>query len=371
MGAGRILPGRPDKKGGSGQPPPLPALITSPHLLLPSLQPVPCFTRPTFHLTVCPRNIGNTYVSGSLPASLGALPNLTEMAGSSCEIQQNDSSFFCKSLCFDFCASCIPLNGQRRHPPPPPPLSPPLPPSLALMRPPSPSLSSLLAVSSPLSLPPAPPPSTGLPTSAIVGISVGVFCLILAAAAAAVVVCGSSRVFTRSRCPQLSMSLVAQATGGWSEDSWVDKQGRSSSICHTSSPSISTSSSRGQRYRAVNPVDSRQVWFVVRRGNDELSTDFQKEVATLWTIRHTNLQRLLGYCWEKPDTALDCELPPDAVGAAAASHAVEQAEEQVLVFEWVPGGNLHSRLVAGTPSPRPFSHPTLSMPLPLCLLIAL
>ncbi|CAI5997635.1 unnamed protein product [Closterium sp. NIES-65] len=257
--------------------------------------------------------LSNTAISASIPSTISALSSLTflsapslppiaaktVLAGSSCEIQQNDSSFFCKSLCFDFCASCIPLNGQRRHPPPPPPLSPPLPPSLALMRPPSPSLSSLLAVSSPLSLPPAPPPSTDLPTSAIVGISVGVFCLILAAAAAAVVVCGSSRVFTRSRCPQLSMSLVAQATGG--------------------------------------------------RGNDELSTDFQKEVATLWTIRHTNLQRLLGYCWEKPDTALDCELPPDAVGAAAASHAVEQAEEeQVLVFEWVPGGNLHSRLVAAS-----------------------
>ncbi|CAI5513455.1 unnamed protein product [Closterium sp. Naga37s-1] len=102
------------------------------------------------------------------------------------------------------------------------------------------------------------------------------------------------------------------------------------------------------------------------RGNDELSTDFQKEVATLWSIRHTNLQRLLGYCWEQHDTALDPDSPAVAAAAGAAGarvgadsakilsadadaaggYEVEQAEEQVLVFEWVPGGNLQSRIVA-------------------------
>ncbi|CAI7860467.1 unnamed protein product, partial [Closterium sp. NIES-53] len=65
-------------------------------------------------------NIANTNMSGTLPASLGALPKLNQVitpkgvtcgrAGSSCEVQQNTSSFFCRILCFDFCASCIPLN---------------------------------------------------------------------------------------------------------------------------------------------------------------------------------------------------------------------------------------------------------------------
>ncbi|CAI5513452.1 unnamed protein product [Closterium sp. Naga37s-1] len=253
-------------------------------------------------------------------------------AGSSCEIQQNASSFFCRVLCFDFCASCIPLNGekvilcQRRHPPPRPPLSPPLPPSLALMSPPPPPLSSLLAVSSPLAPPPAPPPST------------------------------ASRVFGRARCPKFPVSLVAQATGGWSEVNWLEKQGWSSISNSTTSSIIGSSSSGGQRYKVVSPLDARQVWFVVRRGNDELSTDFQKEVATLWSIRHTNLQRLLGYCWEKPGSA-DSTKSTGAEKAiaysapAASVHALEQAEEQVLVFEWVPGGNLHSRLVAEGCSP--------------------
>ncbi|CAI5940544.1 unnamed protein product [Closterium sp. NIES-64] len=242
-------------------------------------------------------------------------------SGSSCEIQQNASSLFCRVLCFDFCASCIPINGQRRHPPPPPPLSPPLPPSLALIGPPPPPLSSLLAVSSPLAPPPAPPPYT------------------------------ASRVFGRARCPKFPVSLVAHATGGWSEVNWLEKQGWSSISNSTTSSIIGSSSSGGQRYKVVSPLDARQVWFVVRRGNDELSTDFQKEVATLWSIRHTNLQRLLGYCWEKPGSA-DSTKSTGAEKAiaysapAASVHALEQAEEQVLVFEWVPGGNLHSRLVA-------------------------
>ncbi|CAI6008399.1 unnamed protein product [Closterium sp. NIES-65] len=247
-------------------------------------------------------------------------------SGSSCEIQQNASSLFCRVLCFDFCASCIPINGQRRHPPPPPPLSPPLPPSLALIGPPPPPLSSLLAVSSPLAPPPAPPPYT------------------------------ASRVFGRARCPKFPVSLVAHATGGWSEVNWLEKQGWSSISNSTTSSIIGSSSSGGQRYKVVSPLDARQVWFVVRRGNDELSTDFQKEVATLWSIRHTNLQRLLGYCWEKPGSA-DSTKSTGAEKAiaysapAASVHALEQAEEQVLVFEWVPGGNLHSRLVAEGCSP--------------------
>ncbi|CAI7840148.1 unnamed protein product, partial [Closterium sp. NIES-53] len=74
-------------------------------------------------------------------------------------------------------------------------------------------------------------------------------------------------------------------------------------------------------------------------------------VATLWSIHHTNLQRLLGYCWEKPGSAdsvksAGAERAIAYSASAASVHAVEQAEEQVLVFEWVPGGNLHSRLVA-------------------------
>ncbi|CAI5462895.1 unnamed protein product, partial [Closterium sp. Yama58-4] len=183
-----------------------------------------------------------------------------------------------------------------------------------------------------------------------------------------------SRVFGHARCPKFPVSRVAQATGCWSEINRVEKQGWTSiSSNATTSSIIASSSSGGQRYKAVSPLDSRQVWFVVRRGNDELSKDFQKEVATLWSIRHTNLQRLLGYCWEIRGTALDCDAPAAGAGAGAgagnsidsgahsatspnddsasskfaAVHAVEQAEEQVLVFEWVSGGNLHSRLVAG------------------------
>ncbi|CAI5462897.1 unnamed protein product [Closterium sp. Yama58-4] len=246
-------------------------------------------------------------------------------AGSSCEIQQNASSFFCRALCFDFCASCIPINA---------------------------------------------------------------LCLLVAAAAVAYVRWGSqgsklqplsataSRVFSsRSRGPRFPVSLVAQATGGWSEVNRVEEQGWSSS-----------SSSGGQRYKAVNPLNERQVWFVVRRGNDELSANFQKEVAKLWSIRHTNVQRLLGHCWEKHDT--DSPAAPavaarvsgggakDPVNASAdgakstsaetssvADHAVEQAEEQVLVFEWVPGGNLHSRLVAApTPAPAPAAGKVIQPP---------
>ncbi|CAI5487492.1 unnamed protein product [Closterium sp. Naga37s-1] len=111
-----------------------------------------------------------------------------------------------------------------------------------------------------------------------------------------------------------------------------------------------------------------------------VSASSPAQVATLWSIRHTNLQRLLGYCWEKRGTAADLASSATAAAApaataataaavaaaaagagagadgaknfradasaAAAGHAMEQAEEQVLVFEWVPGGNLHSRLVA-------------------------
>ncbi|CAI5487489.1 unnamed protein product, partial [Closterium sp. Naga37s-1] len=176
--------------------------------------------------------IANTSMSGTIPSIISALSSLTYFdfsqtrlsgtiprltcgrAGSSCEIQQNTSSFFCRILCFDF----------------------------------------------------------------------------------------SSRVFGRARCPKFPMSVVAQATGGWSEDS-----------------SSGSSSSGGQRYKAVSPLDARQEWFVVRRGNEELSTDFQKEVATLWTIRHTNLQRLLGYCWEQRGSALDPHSPAAIEGGVPLS----------------------------------------------------
>ncbi|CAI5940533.1 unnamed protein product, partial [Closterium sp. NIES-64] len=259
--------------------------------------------------------IANTNVSGPLPASLGALPKLSKVfipggvtcgrAGSSCEIQQNASSFFCQALCFKFCTSCIPLNGEEVN-----------------------GSSSL--------------------------------CLLLAAAAAAVVAAvyvkrgaqgtelqplaaSASRVFGRARCPKFPVSLVAQATGGW------------------------TAGGGGARFGASYnlPLYPPHLSFL-------LGAPFPAQVATLWSIRHTNLQPLLGYCWEKRGSdspAADAAAVGSAERAgadAATSHPVEQAEEeQVLVFEWVPGGNLHSRLVAGASTPGPPSPQlTLSMPIP-------
>ncbi|CAI5487495.1 unnamed protein product [Closterium sp. Naga37s-1] len=93
---------------------------------------------------------------------------------------------------------------------------------------------------------------------------------------------------------------------------------------------------------------------------------FPSQVATLWSIHHTNLQRLLGYCWEKPGIADSTKITGAeraiaySAAAAASVHAVEQAEEQVLVFEWVPGGNLHSRLVAAISCVSPLTPWSLS-----------
>ncbi|CAI5486028.1 unnamed protein product [Closterium sp. Naga37s-1] len=50
------------------------------------------------------------------------------------------------------------------------------------------------------------------------------------------------------------------------------------------------------------------------------------EVAMLWAMRHTNLQRLLGYCWEKRGTAFGHHSPAAAAAAAAATAAADNAK---------------------------------------------
>ncbi|CAI5483921.1 unnamed protein product [Closterium sp. Yama58-4] len=124
----------------------------------------------------------------------------------------------------------------------------------------------------------------------------------------------ASRVFSRARCPQLPMALVAQATGGWSDGSRVE---------------TSSSSGGGQRYKAVSPVDARQVWFVVRRSNDELSTDFQKESldvtgGVLRGLKHIQSYGVVHGCIHPRNILLDTALQPVLAGCMAAQRLVSR-----------------------------------------------
>ncbi|GJP29931.1 hypothetical protein CLOM_g20506 [Closterium sp. NIES-68] len=249
-------------------------------------------------------------LSGLLPATLGSITALTKLdfngtglacppPGTSCVVPQTRPSAFC-SACTSFCTSCTP-------PPPPSPSPPP-------------------------STPNASPPSSdsGLSTGAIVGIAVGAGLLLLALTAAAaywfwrvrnqpVPHKQNSRAARLMRkyskvppmCQQYSLDDMEQATGNWAEGNLLGSGGF------------------GDVYKGVSPDDGRTLWAVKRA--KLLTNDFDREVSQMATKHHPNLVRLLGFCIDvHPQTA----------------HV-----EQILIYEFVPNGDLEQRMAPDTPTP--------------------
>ncbi|CAI7830726.1 unnamed protein product, partial [Closterium sp. NIES-53] len=254
--------------------------------------------------------VQNSQLKGSLPATLGAITSLTALdingtgltcpaPGTSCIVPQNRSSTFC-SVCRAFCSGCIP-------PSPSPPPSPPAPP-----------------VDSP---PPASQP--GLPTGAIIGIAVAGGLLLLALAAAALWIWHTrnrevphkqhkqaSRLIRKyslvpPMCQQFSLEDMEQATNNWAKANLLGSGGF------------------GDVFKGVSPLDGTTLWAVKRA--KLLTNDFDREVTQMATKHHPNLVRLLGFCIDvEPETA----------------HV-----EQILVYEFVPNGDLEKRMAPDAATP--------------------
>ncbi|GJP45186.1 hypothetical protein CLOM_g4607 [Closterium sp. NIES-68] len=271
---------------------------------------------------------GNAF-SGFLPASLGNITTLETLyypstlacpsKGGACVVDQKNGTQFCKS-CPDFCSSCsspglcsvcktpVQTNTSRNSTASSPPTSPPSPPI-----PPSSSASS----SSPSSATSDP---GGLSAGAIAGIAAALLLLLLAAAGGVAWWWYRRKSLSTSKgvtgllpgevCREYPLAQVCRATGNWSEENLVGSGGF------------------GDVYRGVSPDDGTTLWAVKRA--KVITNDFHNEVTQMATKHHPNLVRLLGY----------------SMGGNVRSRI-----EQVLIYEFVPNGDLLNWVGNDAPTP--------------------
>ncbi|GJP60652.1 hypothetical protein CLOP_g17877, partial [Closterium sp. NIES-67] len=103
-----------------------------------------------------------------------------------------------------------------------------------------------------------------------------------------------------SHCTEFSLVEVLKATNDWSEDNQLG------------------SGAFGDVYKGVSPRDGTTVWAVKRA--KLIDVDFQSEVQQMADKNHPNIVRLLGF----------------AIGGD-----LRTQPEQVLIYEYVPNGDLH------------------------------
>ncbi|CAI5982392.1 unnamed protein product, partial [Closterium sp. NIES-65] len=103
-----------------------------------------------------------------------------------------------------------------------------------------------------------------------------------------------------SHCTEYSLEEVLTATNDWSQDHQLG------------------SGAFGDVYKGVSPRDGTTVWAVKRA--KLIDVDFQKEIKQMADKNHPNIVRLLGF----------------AIGGD-----LRTRPEQVLIYEYVPNGDLH------------------------------
>ncbi|GJP29899.1 hypothetical protein CLOM_g20218 [Closterium sp. NIES-68] len=256
-------------------------------------------------------------LSGSIPDSISRLSKLKELnvTGtavtcppdfSSCVVKQKGSSAFCK-ICAAFCTSCIK----------------PKPSSTEAVNTTTNSSSSSSSggggggVSSSQPVSSASGSGSDLSVGAIAGIAVAAVTVLLLLCAA-VLLClmhvrrkNSKDLFdsiAASSCTEFSLKEVAAATNHWAK---ANRLG---------------SGAFGDVYKGVCPRDGATVWAVKRARL--INVDFQREVQQMAGKNHPNIVRLLGF----------------VVGGS-----MRTRPEQILVYEFVPNGDLQHWIHSDTP----------------------
>ncbi|GJP83285.1 hypothetical protein CLOP_g13457 [Closterium sp. NIES-67] len=210
----------------------------------------------------------------------------------------------------------------------------------------------------PADQPPSPDPSSGISAGVVAGIAAGVVCVVLlvglvafllvlrgrqrkeenhegdalqeavkagggedeegqpAAPAALAAAAGGPVV-----CRELQYGEVVAATSNWSPANLIGRGGY------------------GDVYRGVSPADQRTVWAVKRAR--VITKDFRREVEQMASKHHPHLVRLLGYC-----VHMD---------------ARTEQHEQIVVYEFMPRGDLLRHMAAHRGTPTGTSPPSLSL----------
>ncbi|GJP30710.1 hypothetical protein CLOM_g4854 [Closterium sp. NIES-68] len=235
--------------------------------------------------------LDNNSLSGALPNSFGVLSKLTSfiITGTNltcppdytaCGPTQSPKTGFCRT-CPSFCSTC----GKRAPEP-------------------TPNTSSSSTSSSESS---AAAGGGGVSVGAIIGIAVAAVVILLLLVAALVYfrlrmqrkpksLAGS---LAASHCTEFSLAEVLKATNNWSEDNQLG------------------SGAFGDVYKGVSPRDGTTVWAVKRA--KLIDVDFQREIQQMADKNHPNIVRLLGF----------------AIGGD-----LRTRPEQVLIYEYVPNGDL-------------------------------
>ncbi|CAI5467665.1 unnamed protein product [Closterium sp. Yama58-4] len=159
----------------------------------------------------------------------------------------------------------------------------------------------------------------GVSVGAIIGIAVAAVAVLLLLVAAMLLYFrhkkqqssrGPGPSLAASHCTEFSLEEVLQATNGWSQGNLLG------------------SGAFGDVYKGVSPRDGSTPWAVKRA--KLVAVDFQREVVQMADKNHPNIVRLLGF----------------AVGGD-----VRFTIEQVLIYEFVPNGDLDKWIGPNAPSP--------------------
>ncbi|CAI5953631.1 unnamed protein product [Closterium sp. NIES-64] len=194
--------------------------------------------------------------------------------------------------------------------PTPPSLPSPTPPSLPSPAPPTPTISPPSTEPSPA--PPASPPSSsGLSVGAIAGIAVAGSTSGSKDPSGQALTGTAGAVGGPAVCRQYRLDVLAAATGMWAEANKIGSGGF------------------GDVYRAEDPADPSTLWAVKRA--KVLTNDFRREVNEMASKHHPHLVRLLGFCID-------------------VNEATEQTE-QILIYEFMPNGDLERWLGPGATQP--------------------
>ncbi|CAI5930718.1 unnamed protein product [Closterium sp. NIES-64] len=148
---------------------------------------------------------------------------------------------------------------------------------------------------------PAPPPAAALSTGAVVGIAVGsaaAFALLLALIVALLWPRQRRRWSDLDVCQEFSMGEILRATDNWASSNVLGKGGFATV------------------YKGVS--SKGELWAVKRIAL--MSNDFETEVRAMASLRHANVVRLLGFCLHQ--------------------NVESGQQEQILVYEFVPNGDL-------------------------------
>ncbi|GJP57843.1 hypothetical protein CLOP_g17622 [Closterium sp. NIES-67] len=258
--------------------------------------------------TLVSLKVNSNPMEGTIPPSFGSLTALSLLAASrtnltcpanhsSCGVHQSSSTGFCRT-CPLFCTACDMSQ-----------------------------LPSLPAANQ--SQPAAAPPAAEQPKSGLsVGAVIATVAAVLAAAAALAAVLyyccfhrggrrtGSALLSSKAAsqaCQEYPLRQVVKATNGWSEANLLG------------------AGAFGDVYSAVSPADGATLWAVKRA--KIITNDFDTEVCQMATKHHPNLVRLLGF----------------SIGITNKTRV-----EQVLIYEFMPHGDLQHWIGKAAPVPLSF-----------------